>query len=209
MKGADDPSRPPPPPGATECLGVLLVDDCPERAAPLATALTAAGHRVLATLASDADLNELVPALAPDLVIIDVDAPGRDMLEGMHDLHRRSPRPVVLFTRSGDRERIRAAMRAGVSAYVVGELAPERVLPVLDVAIARFEEFRRLECALEDARSALAERKLVERAKGILMQQRNLGEDEAWRAMRKMAMDRNIRILDLARAIIAAAELLA
>jgi len=190
-------------------LRILLVDDHPGRIALLEAALASAGHVVVAALASDADLHERVAALTPDLIIIDVDAPERDMLEGMHALQRHTRRPVVLFTRSSDRDLIRKALRAGVSAYVVGELASERVLPVLDVAIARFEDYQRLEAELADARSALAERKLIERAKGILMQQRHLAEDAAYQLMRKMAMDRNIRLVELARAVIAAAELLA
>ncbi len=194
---------------ASESLRILLVDDHPERIALLEEALSAAGHRVVTTLASGVDLNERVAELAPDVIIIDVDAPERDMLEGMQTLQRKAPRPVVLITRSGDRERIRDALRAGVSAYVVGEPAWERVRTVLNVAIARFEEYRRLERELADARSALAERKFIERAKGIIMQQRKLGEEAAYHAMRKMAMDRNIRMSELARAIIAAADLLA
>jgi response regulator NasT len=114
---------------------------------------------------------------------------------------------VIAVDRS-DSESIRAAVQAGVSAYVVGGLSPERVRPVLEVAIARFNEFQALRRELESAKSSLEERKVIERAKGILMKSRRLAEDEAFRLMRKMAMDRKVRLADVAREVIAAAEIL-
>ena len=186
----------------------MLVDGYPERAEALASALLTSGHTIIARLTSGSDLRFEVERLAPDVVIIDLDSPDRDFLEDMHALNRDNPRPIVAFTENDDPGRIRAAVRAGVSAYVVGGLSAVRVLPVLDVAIARFEQFQALQNELTDARNALAERKVIERAKGILMQQRRMDEESAYSAMRRMAMDRNLKLVELARSVIAAADLM-
>lgn len=189
-------------------LRVMLVDDFPERAEVLERALIASSHQIVARLGSGADLRAEVSRLAPDVVIIDLDSADRDILEDMHAINREQPRPVVMFTRDDDPALIKSAVHAGVSAYVVGGLDPQRVLPVMNVAIARFEQFQALQRELEDARTALAERKCIERAKGILMKQRRMDEEAAYAAMRKMAMDRNIKLVELARSLIAAADLL-
>ena len=190
-------------------LHIMLVDSNPERTNTLEEALTAAGHRVVARVITGADLAAEVAAVAPDVIIIDVDAPDRDTLEHMRAISREQPRPVVMFTNDDNAETIRAAVRAGVSAYVVDGLSANRVMPVLEVAIARFEEFQAMREELEQTRATLADRKLIERAKGILMRNSQLDEEAAYRAMRKLAMDRNLRIADLARSLIAASELLA
>ncbi len=190
-------------------MRVLLVDALPERAAAVEETLRSVGHDVIVRLDPQTDLREEVARLAPDLVIIDVDSPNRDMLEGMHALNRDRPRPVVIFTEDDNPDLIRAAVAAGVSAYVVGDVQPARVLPVLTVAITRFEQFQSIRRELDDARCALADRKLIERAKGILMKQKQMDEAAAYGAMRSMAMDRNLKLSELARSLIAAAELLA
>lgn len=190
-------------------LRIMLVDAFPERADVLARTLSAAGHFIAARVDGSADLRAEVLRVSPDIVIIDIDSPDRDILEDMHAINREHPRPVLVFTQDDDPDLIRSAIRAGVSAYVVGNIPLERVQPVLNVAIARFEQFQALQRELEDARSALAERKIIERAKGILMKQRRMDEDAAYAAMRRMAMDRNLKLVELARSLIAAAELLA
>jgi response regulator NasT len=126
----------------------------------------------------------------------------------MSRITREQPRPTVMFVDRSDSESIRAAVQAGVSAYVVGGLTPERVRPVLEVAIARFNEFEALRRELESARSTLEDRKVIERAKGILMKSRRLDEDEAFRLLRKLAMDRKMRLAAVARELVAAAEVL-
>src|SRR4029453_13027023 len=120
---------------------------------------------------------------------------------------RERPRPIVLFTDERARETIRASLRAGVSAYIVAGMQPDRLKPILDVAVARFEQEQALRVELKDAHEKIAERKLVERAKGILMRDKGVGEDEAFRMMRKLAMDRSRRLADIAQQIIDIAEL--
>jgi response regulator NasT len=190
-------------------MRILLVDAYPERAAVLEQTLLAAGHHIVAHFDHGCDLREEVLRVAPDMVIIDIDSPNRDILEDMHALNREQPRPVVIFTQDDNADLIRNAVAAGVSAYVVGDLDPARVPPVLTVAISRFEQFQAVKRELDDARSALADRKLIEKAKGILMKQKGMEESAAYGAMRRMAMDRNLKLVELARSLIAAAELLA
>ncbi len=189
-------------------LKVLLVDQSAKRSTPLMQSLNGAGYEVLKRIPSSADLNVAVAELQPDVIIIDVDSPNRDTLEHIIVSGQESPRPIVMFTHDGDTEKIRSATRAGVSAYVVGGLESGRIRPIVDAAIARFDEFRAVRQELNDAKLKLSERKNVERAKGILMKQRALGEDDAYALMRKMAMDRNIKLAELAEQIINAASLL-
>ena len=183
-------------------MRILLVDAYPERAAVLEQALLAAGHHIVAHFDHGCDLREAVLRVAPDMVTIDIDSPNRDILEDMHALNREQPRPVVIFTQDAAADLIRNAVAAGVSAYVVGDVDPVRVAPVLTVAISRFEQFQAVKRELDDARSALADRKLIERAKGILMKQKNIAEEEAFQLLRKFAMDRGIRMADAAGKVI-------
>lgn len=189
-------------------LRIMLVDACAARADLLAAALLAAGHGVVSRPVSGQDLYAEVARVQPDVVVIETDSPDRDTLEGMQAITRNRPRPLLVFTRDDDPALIRQAVEAGVAAYVVGDIEVERVRSVLAVAIARFEQFQSLRRELDDARLALEERKLVERAKGLLMKTRKLDEAQAYAAMRRMAMDRNLRLGELARSLIAAAELL-
>ncbi|HKK06251.1 MAG: ANTAR domain-containing protein [Gammaproteobacteria bacterium] len=189
-------------------LRVLLVDESVGRAAILEQALADAGHAVVGRIAASEDLQAAVQRIEPDVIIIDMDSPDRDTLEHMRGISADRPKPIVMFAEDGDSATIEEAVRAGVSAYVVDGLNPGRVKPIMEVAIARFREFQALRQELADARHSLAERKDIERAKGILMQQRNWTEDEAYQALRKLAMDRNLRLAEVARNIIAVADLL-
>jgi response regulator NasT len=191
-----------------DSIRVLIVDENAERAGRLEAALVEAGCEVLARLIGRADLQEQVNAIQPDVIIIAMESPDRDTLEDMSRISRHQPRPTVMFVDRSDSESIRAAVHAGVSAYVVGGLSPERVRPVLEVAIARFGEFQALRRELETAKSDLEERKVIERAKGVLMKSRRIGEEDAFRLLRKMAMDRKMRLAAVAREVLAAAELL-
>lgn len=193
---------------AEKKLKVLLVDQSARRSTPLQQSLASAGYEVVGRVPSSANLYRAVAEWQPDVIIIDVDSPSRDTLEHIIVSGRDDPRPIVMFTHDGDTEKIRSATRAGVSAYVVGGLESERIRPILDAAIARFDEFRAVRQELNDAKLKLSERKTVERAKGVLMKQRGLGEDDAYSLMRKLAMDRNIKLAELAQQIVDAATLL-
>ncbi|MEM7410486.1 MAG: ANTAR domain-containing protein [Myxococcota bacterium] len=193
----------------TEKLRVLLVDDRPDRARDLARDLEQAGCLVVAQLTGPVDLHATLRGVQPDVVVIDMDSPSRDTLEDMHRIHREQPRPIVMFVDDGDTESMRTAVRAGVAAYVVKGATPERIRPLLELACARFETFQSLRDELERAQSSLAERKLIEKAKGVLMETRGQSEQEAFSSMRKLAMDQGKRIVDVARAVLSAAELLA
>ena len=183
-------------------LKVMLVDDISGRAAILEQALTDAGHQVIARLASAQRLSAQVLAHQPDIVIIDLDSPDRDTLENMSILTRDNPKPIIMFVEQDDSNTIAEAVKAGVSAYVVDGLNAKRVKPIIDVAIARFREFHALRQELEHTRNKLEDRKLLDKAKGLLMKHRNFNEQEAYHAMRKMAMDRNQKLVEVARNVI-------
>ena len=188
-------------------LRVMLVDDSHEEKSPLKESLLGAGYDVVETANTAAALLERVAALQPDVIIIDTDSPTRDTLEQLSFVTREHPRPIVLFTDDRQSATIQAALRAGVSAYVVAGMQPERLRPILDVALARFEQERALRDELKDAKDRLAERKLIERAKGLLMEQKRVSESDAFQMMRKLAMDRNRRLAEIAQQIIDIAEL--
>jgi response regulator NasT len=190
-------------------LRVLVIDDQPQRHDAIARAIEAAGDQVVArTEGSGPDLHDVVQSVEPDVVIIDIDSPGRDMLEDMRRISHEQHRPIVMFVDQADPDSIRRAIQAGVAAYVVKGAAPERVRAVLDVAIARFREERALREQLAEARESLEERKLIERAKGILMQRRSLSEPDAYQLLRRTAMDRSMRIAEVARRLVEMADLL-
>jgi response regulator NasT len=189
-------------------LKVMIVDEVMERAGVLQRVLTQSGYEVIAYAPSTFDLHRQVGALKPDIIIIDTDSPDRDTLENLCVVSRDEPRPVVMFTHDGDSEKIRAATKAGVSAYVVGGMTPERIGPIIGAAVARFEQFQALKREFEQLTDKLADRKVIERAKGILMKSRNLSEQEAYAALRRQAMENNARLADIARQVIAVAGLL-
>ena len=190
-------------------MRIMLVDEDPQRNALLLQAFKEAGHSVVAQVDPGDNLYVRVRELQPDVVIIDTESPSRDTLEHICVISRDQPRPIVMFTHDGDSEKIRAAVKAGVSAYVVGGLSIERIKPIIDVAMARFDEHQALKRDLERTTETLAERKHIERAKGVVMKQRKCTEDEAFRLLRKMAMDRNMRLIEVANSINTAVDILA
>lgn len=189
-------------------MRVLVVDESAERAEVLRAALMLAGYEVTASLTSPLALLKTIDRLQPDVIVIDTDSPSRDVLEHLVMISQHTPRPVVMFTSDATAETIRAATRAGVAAYVVDGLDKNRIKTIVDVAVARFEERQDLCDQLAEANSKLAERKLIERAKGLLMKSRNLDEDGAYSALRKAAMDRNLKLSEVAQRIVDAADLL-
>ena len=187
---------------------MLVVDDSQKDVSLLNDGLKAAGYDVAEVAMSASALLDRVAALQPDVIIIDSDSPTRDTLEQLSFVNARQPRPIVLFTEDRDNVTIQAALKAGVSAYIVAGMQPDRLQPILDVAVARFEQDRALRAELRDTQDKLAERKLIERAKGLVMKQKNVDEDEAYRVMRKLAMDRNRKLLEIAQQIIDVSELM-
>jgi response regulator NasT len=190
-------------------LTVLLVDDRRDRASALKRALSAMdGVEVALTLESPLALLRHVELHRPDIILIDTESPSRDVLEQLAAVSGNAPRPVVMFTDDAQDGAIRSALRAGVSAYIVDGLAPGRLDPIMRIAMERFMAEQELRAELEDTRARLAERKLVERAKGILMQQRGCTEDEAYTALRSLAMQRAIRLGEAAQQVIDVSSLL-
>lgn len=171
-------------------------------------ALAAARHQVVGTMKPTDDLTLGVQRVQPDAVVIEVEAPTRELLRSLRHLSERFPLPTVVFAdRSSDQE-IRTSVKAGVSAYVVDGLRPGRIAPVLEAAIARFLEFQALRSERDEALAKLSERRAIERAKGIVMRRRDLPEDEAYEVLRKMAMNRGRRLVEVAESIITAEEAL-
>jgi response regulator NasT len=187
---------------------VLVVDETVERAELLRAGLRGAGYEVTASLSSPLTLLRAIEQYRPDIIVIDTESPSRDVLEHLVVMSQHTPRPVVMFASDPAPETIREATRAGVSAYVVDGLDPERIKPIINAAIARFEEMQGLRTQLAEANLRLAERKVVDRAKGLLMKSRGLDEDSAYAALRKMAMDRKLKLADVAQRVVDAADLL-
>ncbi|GGC92360.1 ANTAR domain-containing response regulator [Chelatococcus reniformis] len=196
----------PDPPDTT--LTVAIVDDNLVRAAILEEGLHMAGIAQVSVLSGKTNLLRQLVALDPDVVIIDLEDPSRDVLEQMFQVSRVVARPVAMFVDRSDRAMIEAAVDAGVSAYIVDGLKRERVKPIVDMAISRFNAFSRLRGELEATRTELAERKVIDRAKGILMKNRGIGEEEAYALLRKTAMNQSRKLVEVARSLVTAASLL-
>ena len=189
-------------------IDVMLIDAHSGRAAILEQALSDAGYRIAVRTVSTDRLLQQVQDAKPDVILIDIDLPDRDTLEQLRDVGQNQPRPIVMFAERSDSETTAAALRAGVSAYVVDDLNPRRLKPIMDVAIARFREYQALRRELEETRNRLAERKIIEKAKGLLMAQRDLNEEDAYQTLRKLAMDRNQRVGEVARTVVSLLEML-
>lgn len=190
-----------------EKLRVMLVDEEPGRSAVLERALQDNGYDVVARIGTDEDLLGKVRQIEPDMIIIDMQSPDRDTLESMHMINREQPKPIVMFAEQSDNITIADAVKAGVSAYVVDGLNAKRIQPIMEVAIARFREFQALKDELARTKTDLAERKIIDKAKGLIMAQRKCSEDEAYKALRKLAMDRNEKLSDVARSVLEVAKL--
>jgi len=189
-------------------MKIMLVDDSLDRTLILRLTLERLGHEIVAEIADAGKLYDAVRRLAPDAIIIDTDSPSRDTLEHLCLITESCPRPIVMFTHDAKRESIREAVRAGVTAYIVDGLAAERIEPIIETAIARFEAFQSVKTELLQTRSKLTERKHIERAKGILMKEKKVSEEDAYRLLRKLAMDRNATIASVAEQVITFARLL-
>lgn len=189
-------------------LRVVLVDDDTARAAFVTQALRATGHDVVARLSANEDLLAAVRRVRPDVILVDMDNPARDVLDNCAAVTQQVPRPIIFFARDSDPDTISQAVRAGVTAYIVDGMAAHRLKPILDVAIARFREHQKLRNELDEMRTRLADRRDVERAKALLVKLRKLDEAAAYALLRKNAMTRRVTIGEAARTVLAAAELL-
>ncbi|MGV3742086.1 MAG: ANTAR domain-containing response regulator [Burkholderiaceae bacterium] len=177
-----------------------------ERARALRIGLLEAGYNILAALPPDADLEQQIAKLQPDVIIVDEQSEAA--LKNVVAATATARRPIVCFTEDGDRQKMHAAIEAGVSAYVVAGLSADRVKAVLDVAIARFEVDQKLRDELNETKLKLAERKVIERAKGLLMERHHCSEDDAYRKLRRLAMDKNLKLSEIAQRMLDFADLL-
>lgn len=189
-------------------LSILIIDENAIRASIIESGLREAGHHLVSVLHDVNEVARTIEKTEPDVVVIDLENPQRDRLEHFFSLSRAIKRPIAMFVDKSDSATIEAAVEAGVSAYVVDGLKKERVKPILDMAISRFNAFARLNSELEQARSEIENRKIVDQAKTILMRTRGLDEPTAYALLRKTAMNQNRTIADIARSLITAAKLL-
>ena len=189
-------------------MDLILVADCLDSTRPLLEVSAKSGYRILKLIESNDDVDRYVSALRPDALVLVSDEIDRLLLRQMRAISEKQPLPMVVFTRDGNAESIDAAVKAGATAYVVDCHDPERLGSLLGVARARFEEQQRLQNELQQTKDALSERKSIEKAKGIIMKTKKMSEDQAYSAMRKLAMNHNKRIGEIAEQIISASEVL-
>lgn len=187
---------------------IVIVDESPIRAAILEEGLREAGYVDVQHIREMHNLLARIYALDPDVIVIDLENPSRDVLEQMFQVSRAVRRPVAMFVDQSDAELARASVEAGVSSYIVDGLKKERIKPILDLCISRFNAFSKLQDELERTKSALEERKIIDRAKGIVMKLKGLNEEEAYVLLRSTAMREKKKIGEIAQSIITAAELL-
>jgi response regulator NasT len=193
---------------ATKMLRILLINDTPKKVGRLRAALIEAGFEVIDESGLIIDLPARVEAVRPDVILIDSDSPGRDVMEQVCLVTRDQPRPIVMFTDEQNPQVMRQAIQSGVSAYIVEGIQSQRLKPILDVAMLRFESDQALRAQLNARDQQMAERKRVELAKGMLMQMKSCNEEEAYTLMRRQAMSRQQKLIQVAEQIIAMNDLL-
>ena len=189
-------------------LRILVVEPDPERAHSIIDALTADGWTNLHVVGDVTALDRKMKTLSPDIVLIDLANPDRDTLEHISMVSDAKSRPVAMFVDKTDDTMTQAAIQAGLSAYVVDGLHMNRIKPVIETAIARFQVMRKMQTELDAAKRALADRKTIDRAKGLIMKARGIGEDDAYALLRKSAMDQGKKVIDVAQALVTASDLL-
>lgn len=183
-------------------LRILLIDENVQRAESISSALNNSRYVISHLSSAGASLLKQVDEIQPDIIVMDIESPSRDMLESLQAISHFNPKPVVMFSAQQDTQTINQSIESGVSAYVVGDIEPARVKPILDAAVARFREFQKLKNELTDTKQQLASRKTIDQAKRLLMKKKNLSEDEAFHAMRKTAMDTGQKLDDVAKTLI-------
>ena len=193
---------------ADQTLRIVIVDKSAIRGAILEEGLRESGFLQVVRISGTQNLLARIYAIDPDVILIDLENPSRDILEQMFQVSRIVKRPVAMFVDQSDTASIQASVDAGVSAYVVDGLKKDRIKHILDLCISRFNAFTRLQGELDQAKTALEERKVIDRAKGILMKAKNLNEDDAYTLLRRTAMNENKKIVDIAQSVLTAAEML-
>ena len=188
-------------------LNILVIDENPERAAIVERGLNEAGYLRASIIHNTADLISRIDALRPDVILIDLGNPDRDTLEEMFQVSRAVRRPIAMFVDQSDSAMIREAIEAGVSAYVVDGLKEARIRPLIETAITRFQAFDQIRRERDEAQAKLADRKIIEKAKGLLMKNKGISEEEAYATMRSTAMKQNRRLIDIAHVVITAFEM--
>lgn len=189
-------------------LTIVIVEQDKDRALAIVESLRETGDHDIHVLAGESGLARSVMRIEPDVVLIDVADPSRDSIEQIALASGPMDRAVALFVDHSDAQMTKAAIEAGVSAYVVDGLQNDRIKPVMDAAIARFQLYQRMRTELETTKRALEDRKIIDRAKGLLIKARNIPEEEAYALLRKTAMDQGKRVAEVARALVSAADLL-
>ena len=194
--------------GAEQSPKIVIIDESPIRAAILEEGLREAGYTEVVQVNEMQSLMARISALDPDIIVIDLENPSRDSLEQMFQVSRAVRRPIAMFVDQSDSSMIQASVDAGVSAYIVDGLKKERIKPILDLCVSRFNAFSKLQDELDRTKNALEERKVIDRAKGILMKLKGLTEDEAYVLLRSTAMREKKKISEIAQSILTASELL-
>jgi response regulator NasT len=190
-------------------LKIILVDENTGRSAILRRALQDKGHEVICRMEHSNDLQDTSEITHADIVIVNSDIPDDEVFANLNEVNQAKPKPIVMFAEKSNAKSTEDAIKSGVNAYIVDGLEEGRVQGIIDVAIARFREFQALKDELDATKNQLFERKIIEKAKGLLATKKGISEDDAYKSLRKMAMDKNKRIVDVAESVINAFELLA
>ena len=185
-----------------DMVSVLVIDSNPSRASLLNRTLTEYGYQVVERLTDALNLVEQVQHYSPDLLVLGMDLPDQATLQNLSELYQQAPRPVVVFAEKDAPKMVKSAVKAGVSAYIVDDIQPHRFRTIIEIAIARFKEYQAIKTELEQTKLKLSDRKLLERAKGLLMEKKGISEPEAYQQLRKTAMDKGITITVVSQNII-------
>ena len=183
-------------------LCILLIDENQQRAESLTLALNNSRYKISHLASPGLSILKQVDEIQPDIIVIDIESPNRDILDSLSTIYHYNPKPVVMFSGEKDTDTINQYIESGVSAYIVGDLQADRVKPILDAAVARFREFQKLKVELNDTKQQLASRNLIDQAKRLLMNKKHLSEDDAFKTMRKTAMDTGQKLDDVAKTLI-------
>lgn len=189
-------------------ISVLVIDENQIRASIIEAGLYDAGYQKVSIINELNGIARHIERIQPDVIVIDLENPNRDMLESLFTLTRSIERPIAMFVDKSDKQSTEAAIDAGVSAYVIDGMKKERVKPVLEMAISRFKAFRRMQQELEDVKSELQDRKIIDQAKAILMESKDISENEAYQLLRSTAMNQNRKMSDIAQSLVTASKLL-